>query len=699
MNTTNNIKTSVQLDVKDATKKLKLLETRINKIQTLIGSSGTTAGKFSRYIQKAAKDMQKLDNANNKAAGSANRLNQNYSKAVKTTNVLTKNVKALASTYIGLMGAQAVTKVSDTITSAENRLNNLNSGNRQLTQQQMDKMYNSAVSSRMGYGDMMANVSKSMTLAPDAFKGNIDNAIRFQEIMAKSYALGGASAAEQSSSMYQMIQALGSGILQGDELRSVREGAPLAYQAIEEFAKGVYGAEENLKDLASEGKITSEIVVAAMMNAGQDVADAFEQTDITFGQFATNIKSVATKAFEPTLQLLNDGLNAIVDSGVLNAIATGFQIIGGVLNLVFIGISKVYGFIVSNAELIKDALLTIGVVLVASLIPKIIAFGIAAGVALKTTLLHIMSDIAGFIMLAKAEGLAATMAGLFGITINWWLIAIIAVLAAVVIAVIWLSDSFEDACGNIVGALAWLGATMLNIVVGAINAIIQSYWTLFVAPFTGIIEWVVNAFGGGFDSISGAAANLFGQLISWLLDFGKIATKIIDAVFGTSTTDLVSGLQNTVKSWGKTENAVTWTLTAPQLKRVSTTEAFDSGYAFGYEKAQWATDKVSNALNLGGVEGLINPDNFSDVVGGVGDISDNTGKIAKTMELAEEDLEMLRDLAEMEWKKEFTGVNLKVDMSNYNTINNESDLEGWLAKLGDVLYEELDAVAYGVYEG
>ena len=102
---------------------------------------------------------------------------------------------------------------------------------------------------------------------------------------------------------------------------------------------------------------------------------------------------------------------------------------------------------------------------------------------------------------------------------------------------------------------------------------------------------------------------------------------------------------------------------------------------------------------------LSNPDNLNNALGGSGDglgkdvgkIADKTGKIADSMDLTEEDLEYLRRIADMEWKKEYTTANITVDMSNYNTINGESDLDGIVTKLADKLYEEMNVVANGVY--
>jgi hypothetical protein len=99
-----------------------------------------------------------------------------------------------------------------------------------------------------------------------------------------------------------------------------------------------------------------------------------------------------------------------------------------------------------------------------------------------------------------------------------------------------------------------------------------------------------------------------------------------------------------------------------------------------------------------GVGGSYDPSNaLKGIKGDVGDISGNTGAIADSMELTQEDLEYLRDVANMEWKKEFTTATVHVDMSNYNTVNGDSDLDGIVTRLADKLYEELDMVANGVY--
>lgn len=670
-----NLKTSVQLDTKQAVRSLDALEKKIRNVQRAINNQEAVTNKMVTTTNK-------LVAANNKVASSSNKVTSSHNREARSVSLLTTKVRRLANAYLGVLGAKAALTASDTITSAENKLNQL-TGNPQVTQQVMDKMYSSAQNARMGYADMMSNVAKSMTLAPNAFGGNIDNAIRFQEIMGKAYTLGGASAAEMSSSMYQMIQALGSGKLQGDELRSVREGAPLAYQKIEEFAKGVYGANENLKDLASQGKITSDIVVAAIMSAGDEMDKSFEKTQMTFAQAWLKIKNIGLKSFEPVLQMLNDGLNSSTGQAILNGIGKAIQIVANSLKILFTLIGNIVSFVVDNWGIISKILLSIATIVVVAIIPKLVSW-----------LSYLGFIITYYAYVGSASVAAALKSALAWAAANLPLLLIIATLAAIVITIIWVSDSFVDACGIIVGATFALGATIWNIVVGLVNGVIQFLWTSFVEPWISIIEWVLNVFNGGFNSFGDGVKNLLGNIISWFLSLGTVVTKIIDAIFGTNWTGGLNALKDNILSWGKNEKAITLDRKAPEaLKRIDTKVAYDTGYNYGAKAGNWITNKLSSALpNIG-----LNTSDVNSIVNGVGAIGEDTGKMAKSMELTAEDLEFLRKVAEMEWKKEFTTATIQVDMSNYNTVNGDSDLDGIVTKLTDKLYEELSSVANGVY--
>lgn len=683
----------------------------------------------TRSAESKLKRLDKLINNLNKAANDDNgrsaieksierqviqqeRLNKATRKTTSSTSQLVNMVRKLSAAYLGVMGIRAVLNTSDTITSTENRLNNMKGGNPQLTQTSMDKIYSAAQRSRSGYNNMLDNVSKSMTLAGDSFGGNIDNAIRFQEIMSKAYTVGGASAAEQASSMYQLIQALGSGVLQGDELRSVREGAPLAYKAIEEFAQGVFDTDESLKELASQGKITSNIVVAAVMdmeNGANNINDRFANTAMTFAQAGKLIQNSAIQAFRPVLQMLNDLLNSAMGQAIINGIGQAFVFIANLILWIYNLFSTFFTWLVDNWNWISRVILTvlaiIGIAMAVILFPQFIAWLQYLAFAIYYYSWLAVTSVASALKTAAAWAIA-----------NWQMLLIIAVIAAIVVAIIWLADSFSDACGMIVGVIMTAVAFVWNLLVGVINAILQLAWTGLGEPLIGIIEFIVNCCMGGFNSFGDGVANLIGQIISWFLSLGQVVTTIIDAIFGTNWTGGLESLKGKVLAWGKNDKAITISREAPKIDRWAYGDAYNTGYQWGESGANWVSDKLSgigdalkfsNDMNLdvggsylpdiNGAANALDPYDFGNVGKNLGNIDNNTADIKDSMDLTSEDLEYLRKIAETEWKKEFTTAEIKVEMNNSNTINGESDLDGIVTKLTDKLYEELQSVADGVY--
>lgn len=731
--------------VDKVTKKLDSINNSINRTNTLAGKMGNAMSYWPKSLQESINKAKKLK--------------EEFKKNNSLVEDMGRKLKSIFAAYGGVMTIRAVIQTSDTITGAENRLNYSNGGDTKATETAMDKMYAASLRSRSNYGDMLSNVGKSMALASDSFQGNVDNAIRFQEVMAKSYAIGGASAAEQSSSMYQMIQALGSGVLQGDELRSVREGAPLAYKAIEEFAQGVYDTDKSLKDLASQGKITSDIVVAAMMQAGDGIDKAFEDTNMTISQAFTNMKTVAVNSFRPIQDTINGFLNSETGTKFINGISVAIQgligVLGTLVNIAVnaatwivnnwywvqwiiyaIGIAIMYVAAVAIGQILWKAILKIAATGALAWLPWL--FLIAGVIAAIVWLANTAKDGCDFIynvcyILAMAIiGVLAVVlvvylaTGTVMLSMPMLIALMIIAVAALVVMVI---AKYGEQIGTFIGAVV---AFIYNLVVGLINAIIQNFWNMFVEPFIGIVEWILNVCNGGFDSFGGRVANLIGQIISWFLSLGKVVTKIIDAIFGTNWTGGLESLQSSILKWGKNDNAITLSREAPTINsitngylpdRLNYGDSMATGAGIGasaqnginslFNKAKGGlsglggkiTGGIDKALNIDRNFDANNPDyglstaNYdpNKLAKGIGDTADNTGKMADSMALAEEDLDYLRRVANMEWKKEFTTASITVNMDNNNTINNQGDLNGWAISLRDMLAEELDAVANGVY--
>ena len=334
-----------------------------------------------------------------------------------------------------------------------------------------------------------------------------------------------------------------------------------------------------------------------------------------------------------------------------------------------------------------------------------IVWGIVAAFTAYNVVLGIYNGIQ-----AVSNGLKAASAAQYGFNaallacpVTWIVAAVLAlivILYALVGIINQVAGTSISATGLITGAVAVAGAFILNIGIGLYNSFIAVI-AGFVNFFIGIIEWVLNAANGGFNSFGDAVANLIGQIISWFLSLGQIVTTIIDAIFGTDWTAGLEGLKNSVTQWGKNENAIT-------LDRMDTSTAglqrFDYGdvASAGYDFGAGLESKVGNLFNFSG--SIPSVEDYASLIADnanlstLPDIVNNTGKIKDTLSDTDEDLKYLRDLAEMEVINRYTTAEIKIEQNNHNTVNNGMDLDGVTSALTDGIMEAIDVVTEGVHD-
>lgn len=764
----------VRLETKDAEKALSRLTKKIQNIDSKINKI-SNGNKLEKQLNKAANAAEKVNRATSKTqrsvtavvtkvklwASGQKSVNSQLSGTNSILGTVQSKLNRIASIYFGIMGAKYAINATDTITKAENKINHLSAkqlgesgynadgsySNKTLnaTSVAMDKMYASSQKVRMGYGDMMSNVSKMMTLSPNAFKGNIDNAIRFQEIMAESYAIGGASADEMSTSMYQLTQALGAGTLAGDELRSVREGAPLAYQAIEEFVQGIYKTDESLKDLGADGKVTSDMVVAAIMNMGDSADKAFAQTTQTFAQTWDQIKNAALYAFDPVGDKLREVLTKAIDSGLIQAIEKAFLGIANVILWIMDCIEATITWFSDNWEYIEPIIVAVLSVIIATLI----VLGVLAA---KTGLIMMWSAIKSAIAWIGAN------APLLIIILT--LAAIIYMFYLVMTGALTMTD-FLVGCAIMIGlAFLLIGALIgsvpmmiVGVVLIAIGLIFQFLdyflaviysvasilWNIIITLVITIIKHAISPLLVAWDNFANFFGNLFNDPVAAIIRcFEKLADSVlgiletialgIDSIFGSNLASAVQGWRGGLSSMAdklvnkygngtyeeksNVTDKVMGVLDSVQTTLLwDTSDAWNTGINHGAAAKDWVNglgDGLSGKLDgfsltdslgeLLGINDVVFPTSAtSPLETDIGDISDGVSNIDDNTKLTADDLKYLRDVANMEWKKEFTTAEIHVEMNNSNTVNGESDLDGLVTKLTEKLYEELDAVANGVY--
>ena len=645
----------------------------------------------------------------------ANNEQQNFNNSIRggsnSANGLLSIIKKVAIAAGGIAGINKVLNISDELASTKARLNLLvdDGGSVEALEQ---KIMASAQRSRSAYFDTASAVAKLGLNAGNAFGGNMDQVIAFMEQVNKQFVIGGATAQEQSNAMIQLTQAMAAGALRGEELNSILDGAPGIARAIEKYM-GI--AEGSIKTVAQEGKVTAEVVKNAMFAMADETNAKFDSMPKTWAQIWVDMKNQALSMFAPILTKINQIGNSTkfqkVTTGLINGLAAVANVASSTLDIL-IAIASVF---VDNWGIIQPLVLGIaaamllynGYLIANNAITAIsnAQKGLAAVQAYKAAVANTtLAATEKAEAMAKASATAAQYgfnAALLACPLTWILLIIIAVIAAIymiVAAINKLTGSTISATGIICGVVAVAGAFVLNCAIGVLNAIIQAIWTIFVAPFLGIVEWILNVCNGGFNSFGDAVANLIGQIIGWFLNLGKVVTTIIDAIFGTDWTSGLESLQSAVTSWGKNENAITLDKNAPTIDyRATYSGAWDAGYDFG----QGIDDKIGGMFDASGLDSLdaFNLGNDLDsIYGNTGDIANNTAATADALDIAEEDLAYLRDIAEREAINRFTTAEIKVEQHNENHISKDADLDGIMDAWANDFAEKLEVSEEGVHE-
>ena len=656
--------------------------------------------------------LQDITSATESARRKQEEYNQKIQAGSQHTDVLLNKVKSLVGAYVGISTVKNALDLSDELTQTTARLDmmvsqyNALNGTMQTTDELSQMIFLSAQNSRASYMDTAASVAKLGNNARDAF-ASTGEIVQFAELVNKQFTIAGASATESSNALLQLTQALGSGVLRGDELNSIFEQAPNLIQTVADYMDVPIG---KIREMASDGQITADIVKNAMFAAADDIDAKFNSMPMTWGQLWTYYSNQALMTFQPVLQRLNEMANdqhmQTALTGIMNALSGAATIALNVIDVMVTGgayivdnwsmIAPVIGGVAAELAIYNGALLLHNAYEAASNGLKMIAAirSVAHGTATA-------AETAATTGASAAQ--IAFNAALYACPLTWVvavLIIVIAVLYAVVAHINKTRDEAVSATGYICGAVAVAGAFIVNTGVGLLNGLIQLIWSIFVEPFLGIVEWVLNVTNGGFDSFGGAVANLIGNIISWFLSLGEVVTKIIDAIFGTDWTAGLNALQNNVLAWGKNENAITLDREAPTIAyRASYSDAYNKGYDFG----QGVENKISDFF--GGIKDLGNSGDTgalgsygaaSDMAANVANIAGDTSSISDSLDVSEEDLKYLRDIAEQEAINRFTTAEIKVDMSGMsNTVHNTNDLDGIVDGLTTRVLEAMEAVKEG----
>lgn len=663
-----------------------------------------------QQIDAAAQQMAKISESLNQAEANQNSYNASVAKGHSAMGGLVGKVVALAGAYASIQGAKKVMEISDNFVQTRARIDLMND-HMQSTDELMNRIYKSAQNARGSFSDMAAVVAKFGNNAKDAFSSSAE-VVDFANLIQKQMTIAGASGAEASNAMIQLSQALGSGVLRGDELNSIFEQAPNLIQSIADYLGRPIG---DIRELAKEGELSADIVKNAVFASADSINEKFNQMPRTWGQVWTSMKNYALMAFQPILMKINE----IANSPQFQTFITGVQTaIGTLVNWIvaaFDVIGQIAGFVAENWGYILPIIGAVIAAIVAYNAVMMISNAITATNTFLESVHAAAKDLAAEKTFAATAAQHGYNAALLACPVTWLVLAIIVLIAIIVILCQWFAKS------------AGVANSALGVMAGGINVVIQLFKNLGLAvanigiaiglSIAAVASNMMTAFHNAIASIQSWFYNLLSTAITVVVKICEALNKLPFVKFD------YSGISNAASDYASKAAAAQASkgeykdIAAELTKGMNTFDTFQGDWAGDAFRsgAAWG-DGVMDKLHgmIGGgmpeVPGLnsdyqaLQRDIPSAPELGDGEkgkkareIADNTGRTADELSITNEDLKYLRDIAEAEFVNKFTTAEIKIEQHNNNNISSDSDLDGIVDSLTTKVYDAMEMTAEGVY--
>ena len=662
-----------------------------------------TVANTERYIR---------DNADEQ--GNMNRQIQN---GVTSSNNLLNSVKRIAIAYLSISSLNKILDISDELTNTTARIDMMNqafnevNGSAIKTDTIIKQIYASAQNARGSFGDMAAIVAKFGNNARNAF-ANQNEVIAFANLIQKQMTIAGASTQEASNAMLQLSQALGSGVLRGDELNSIFEQAPNLIQSIADYLNVPIG---KIREMAKEGELSADIVKAAVFSSADEINAKFEKMPMTWNQVWTMFQNSALMAFQPVLNKVNElANNQQFQEFANNAINALAQVAIYALNFMN-AMAGIAGFISENWSIIAP--------IVYAVIGALIAYAAIAGiVAAANGIMALSASIKAAADMMQAGATFTATAAQYGLNAALmacpltWIILLVIALIAVIFAV-----------ANAIAKMTGIANTGFGVITGGINVVIAFFKNLGLSV-ANIALGIGNAIGALASNMMAAFSNAISNIQSWFYNLMSTALSVIDSICAAlNKLPFVkfdySGITNAASSYASKAAQAAGnkkeyqSVSAAFSKGFNTFDTFQSGWASDAFKsgASWGdgvADKLSGMLGgfnkvdlTGGVDTSMLSNDFAngvanglgDIPGNIGDIAGNTSKVADSVDISNENLKYLRDIAETEAINRFTTAEITVTMNNNNTLTSDMDIDGVVDTLSSGVLEAMEQAAEGVH--
>lgn len=637
-----------------------------------IAQATVAAEEFNQTMQQAGSPIN--DNIRRQE-----QFNQSLQNGASESSNLVSAIKRMAGAYLSIQTAGKILEMSDEITQTTSRLNMMNDG-LQSTADLYNMVYVAANDARGLLGDMASVVARFGNNAKDAFSSSTE-VVQFANLVQKQMTIAGASTQEAANAELQLSQALGSGVLRGDELNSIFEQAPNLIQNIADYLDVPIG---KIRSMAQDGELSADVVKQAVFAATDEINANFESMPMTWGQMWTVFQNNATMAFQPVLQRLNDLANTDgFQTFTTNAI-NDLAVVAGVVLDIFEGIGSVGTFVSDNWQIIGP---------------------IVEGVAAALTVYY------GWQLLSTSATKAAAAAQwIYNAAMNANPAAIVAISIGALIVLIGILANKFTGTGHI-------AQSVFGMITGGINVVIQYFknWGLTVADiFIGI--WnaggacatnVEIAFHNAISHVQALWYNMLSTALTVVSGICSALNKLpfVDFDYSGITGAADNYASKAAAAAGNTKDYAS--VPAAFSKGVKTYDTYQKGwvddaYTAGAAWGDGVTSKIKNTLSSKATN-IPNANNYPNALASsnaataanTADTAKNTAKTAKTLSASSEDLKYLRDIADREYVNKFTTAQIKVEMINHNNVNNDMDLDGMAEHLRSKIEEEMNAAAEG----
>lgn len=684
-----------------------IISTMNNVISAAQNVEGATGKMFDRTgleaaqieLNRAGRELAKMQTDIENSTIEQEKFNDKLRKSIDLSGSLKRTIAGIAATYLGIQGVKKFFAGADEMAGINARLGMI--ADKQHTVRDLqEEIFKSAERSRGSYQMTADIVGKLGTQAGNAFKNN-NELIAFSEQLNKNLTLAGTDPQGVQSVMYNLTQAMASGVLRGQDLNSVMANAPNILAKVADYL----GKDRSeIRKLAEEGKLSASVIKEALLSSAEETNKAFENMPKTLGQividFKNNFIHAMIPAFEKFTAFMNsDNLQKIGNIIIKGAVSIA-NTVGFVVGLIIDGAEMVY----DSWEYIKTPLMVL-IGLMALYKAEVIA--VNSYLVISKGLHVALATAKGLLSVATRKATIGQMgfnAALLTSPIFWIpavIIAIIGIIYGIVAAINKLKGTSISATGLIVGSIATAITFVLNMFIGFFNAIIQLKVNL-KNRLLDFSEFFSNVFKHPIASVKA----LFANLVSDAIDMLKSLARVIDTVFGTETSKALGNLSDKVQSWKNNSMPSDYKFHErinddnEMIKRFEYQKSFNDWYDKGdnFQKKFKVGSDLSNIKNsqeygnMGNLKNMANSLENTDI-----NTKDIRDKLSGELKFTNTDLSYLRELAIERGINKFSFEKIEVNASNnFGDINNIADIDGFTDIINKGLEDAIFTTAQGL---